>query len=446
MRNVIWLALVLTMLSMLPATARAQQPPPVQNEALQRLVSEQARRLEALEARLAALQTEVKELRGLSGAAPAQPPAVVAGAQPVPEEEEKQLVDHATTGQAQPDADQHGPASDLPSAGPIDAYGSLRIASAVDTDGTSEIRNNGSRLGLRGEKSFGGEITAFARVEVGVNLVNNDRFILETGDPGNAIGQGNQAVASRLGFIGLGTRYGNVSWGKQWSAYYDVAEFTDQFQIFSGSAAGAYPAGTDGGIAGTGRAERAFQYRESKGVVSVALQVQNRATSPNDRNWLDTWSASVVVGRGQGFSVGAGYNEVRDGVANPNPNQSQLGDKAGIFGARYRSGGWYGAVAFALSENHEVDDRGRRFDGKGLELALVRDFNDRWWIEFGFNNLQPDSDHPGDYRVRFGVSNVVYRFGEASRFFAGVKIEDSRTSDGAKRPKSVFAGGLRYNF
>jgi outer membrane protein N len=443
MRKIVWLVLAVVML---PGTARAQQPPAVQSEALQRLVNEQARRLEALEARLAALQTEVKELRGLSGAAPARPPAVAAGAQPVPEDEEEQPVDHPTTGQAKPDVDQHGPASDLPSAGPIDAYGSLRIASAVNTDGTGEIRNNGSRLGLRGEKLFGGEFTAFARVEVGVNLVNNDRAILETGDPGNAIGQGNQAFTSRLGFLGLGTPYGNVSWGKQWSAYYDVAEFTDQFQIFSGSAAGAYPAGTDGGIAGTGRAERAFQYRESKGLFSVALQAQSRNTSPNDRGWADTWGASVIVGNHEGFSVGAGYNEVRDGVENPNPNQSQLGDKAAVFGARYRYAGWYGAVTFALTEQHEVDDLGRRFDGKGWELAFIRDFTDRLWLEVGFNNLEPDSDHPGDYRVRFGVSNIIYRFGEASRFFGGVKIEGSRTSAGEKRPKTVFAGGLRYNF
>jgi predicted porin len=342
--------------------------------------------------------------------------------------------------------DPKAPEADLPTAGPIQAYGSLRLASVVNTDGVGDIRNNSSRVGLRGEKQLGGSLTAFARLELGVNLVNNDRTIIETGEPGTPIGQGSQAFFSRLGFIGLGTPVGNVSWGKQWSPYYDVAEFTDQGQLFSGLASGAFGAGTDGGLAGTGRAERSVQYRERFGPVGVGLQVQNRATSPNDRNWLDTWGGSVVVGRAQGLSAAAGYNEVRDGVETPNPNQAQRGDKAGVFGARYRRGGWYGGVLVSILKQHEVDDLGRRYDGKGVEAAFVRDVTDRTWVEVIFNNLQPDADHPGDFRLRFLATTVVHQFGVASRVFAGVKFDGGRTSDGSSRPAAVFAGGLRYNF
>ncbi len=434
----IWIALMVTLL---PATARAQQPP-APTDALQRLVTDQERRLEILEAQVAALQATIQELRSQAGLAP--PPGVPADAPQAADE--APAAAHAVGGDAPEQIDQHAPEADLPAARPIGAYGSLRLASVVNTDGVSDIRNNSSRLGLRGEKALGQGLTAFARLELGVNLVNNDRIILETGDPGAPIGQGSQAFTSRLGFIGLATRLGSVSWGKQWSPYYDVAEFTDQFQLFSGAANGAFGAGTDGGLAGTGRAERAAQYRERFGPVSIGLQVQNRATSPNDRSWLDTWGGAVVVGEREGFAAGVAYNQVRDGVANPNPNQTQLGDEAALFGARYRSGGWYGGVTFSILTQHEVDDLGRRFDGKGLEVALVRDVTDRVWVEFGFNNLQPDSDHPGDFRVRFGVSNLVYQFGDASRVFAGVKYDAGRTSSGTPRPRAVFAGGLRYNF
>ncbi len=72
MSRFIWFVLAL---AMLPAMARAQQAPGApagaQNEALQRLVTEQARRLEALEARLTALQAEVKDLRSQTGLPPA---------------------------------------------------------------------------------------------------------------------------------------------------------------------------------------------------------------------------------------------------------------------------------------------------------------------------------------------------------------------------------------
>jgi predicted porin len=435
-------------LAVIPATARAQQAPVqpgAQNEALQRLVTEQTRRLEALEARLAALQAEVKDLRSQSGLPAA--PAAVAGVAPVIDPQEQPPVEHAVGGaDPLPDADQHAPEADLPTARPISAYGSLRLASVVNTDGVSDIRNNSSRIGLRGEKALGGSLTAFARLELGVNLVNNDRSIIETGEPGAPIGQGSQAFFSRLGYIGLGTPIGNVSWGKQWSPYYDIAAFTDQGQLFSGLASGAFNAGTDGGLAGTGRAERSFQYRETFGLVSVGMQVQNRATSPNDRSWLDTWGGSVVVGEAQGFAAGASYNDVRDGVENPNPNQTQLGDKAGLFGARYRSGSWYGGVIVSILKQHEVDDLGRRYDGTGVEAAFVFDFTDRTWLEMIFNNLQPDSDHPGDFRLRFLATNVVHQFGGASRVFAGVKFDGGKNSDGSSRPAAVFAGGLRYNF
>jgi len=195
-----------------------------------------------------------------------------------------------------------------------------------------------------------------------------------------------------------------------------------------------------------GRAERAAQYRQRFGKVSIGLQVQNRATSPNDHSWADTWGGAIVVGEREGFAVGAAYNQVRDGVVDPTPNQAQAGDEAAIFGVRYRSAGWYGGLTFSILNQHEVDDLGRRFDAKGLEVALIRDVTQRLWLEFGYNMLQPDSDHPGDFRVRFGVANVVYQFGTASRVFAGVKFDAGRTSDGTPRPRAVFGGGLRYDF
>jgi predicted porin len=436
--RVIWIAL---MVSFLSATALAQQPPAAPTDTLQRLVTDQQRRLEALEAQLTAMQATIQELRSKAWLPPPGVPAAAVQAQ-----DDAPAVAHAVTGGTAATEDPHAPEADLPTAQPIDAYGSLRVASVVNTDGVSDIRNNSSRVGLRGQKALGRGLTAFARLELGVNLVNNDRTILETGEPGAPIGQGSQAFFSRLGFVGITTPAGSVSWGKQWSPYYDVAEFTDQFQLFSGLASGAFGAGTDGGLAGTGRAERAVQYRERFGLVAVALQVQNRATSPNDRSWLDTWGGSVVVGQREGFGAGATYNAVRDGVADPNPNQAQEGDEAALFGARYRKGGWYGAVTFSVLTQHEIDDLGRRYDGKGFEVALVRDLTDKVWLELGYNNLQPDSDHPGDFRLRFGVTNVVYQFGEASRVFAGVKFDGGRASDGTARPAAIFAGGLRYNF
>jgi predicted porin len=441
MKMLVSLVLVLSYASF-PIAARAQEAPDSEAQtALVRLLSDQHKRIEALEARLAELQQQIRALGVDHAVGTGQP-----GANALTEADQQPPFEHAAGGRPPEEVDPEGPAGDLPRARPIDAYGSLRAVAAWDARGRREVRNNGTRLGLRGEKELVRQISAFARLELGVNMVANDRVIIQSGDPGAPIGQGSQAIASRLGFVGLATPVGNLSWGKQWSAYYDVAEFTDQFQVFSGVAGGAWAAGTDGGIAGTGRAERAFQYREARGPLSVALQVQSRSSSPNDRSWADAWGASVIVDADYGISIGAAYNEVRDGVAMPSPNEPQLGDEAALFGLRYRNDQWYAAGTYSILKQHEVDDLGRRFDGTGMELAVRRSVTDRIWLEAGYNDLQPDSDHPGDYRVRLGVGNIVYRFGDASRVFFGVKVEGSRRSDRTRLAEHAVVAGLNYTF
>jgi predicted porin len=426
-----------------PNVARAQDPRDAQQEAaLVQLINEQLKRIQALEARLAELQQQVKVLSAQQPVGSVQPAGVV----PAPDPDEEQAFEHATGGSPPEDPDPESPAGDLPRALPIDAYGSLRVAAAWDTQGHREIRNNATRLGLRGDKTLIGPLTAFARVEVGVNLVANDRVIIQGGDPGTPIGQGSQAITSRLGFVGLETPIGNFSWGKQWAGYYDVAEFTDQFPLFSGSATGAFAAGTDGGLSGTGRAERAFLYRVAKGPVSAAAQMQSRSSSPNDRTLADAWGVSAVVQAESGLGVAAAFNQVRDGVATPTPNEPQLGDEAAIFGLRYRHDRWYAAGTYSILTQHEVDDLGRRFDGNGFELAVRYYFTDRISLDGGYNDLQPDSNHPGDYRLRFGTSNLIYRFGEGSRVFFSVKVEGSRRSDGTNLADHAIATGLNYTF
>src|SRR5262245_2574598 len=235
-----------------PISVRAQESA-TQQTALQQRVNDQLRRIEALEAALAQLQQEVTALKSVA--------QQTASAQTAPEEEQlEEPFNHAFDGEPPMDPDPKSPAGDLPRAKAIDSYGSLRAVIAKDTGGHTEVQNNSSRLGLRGDKELFHRITAFGRYEVGMNLVANDRAILLVdGDVGTPIGQGSQAIFTRLGFVGVGTPIGNFSWGKQWSPYYDVAEFADQLVVFSGFASGAFGAGTDGGIAGTGRAERAFQ-------------------------------------------------------------------------------------------------------------------------------------------------------------------------------------------
>ncbi len=448
MRTIVCVAL---MLALLPAAARSQTAQGPQEEALKRLLEDQARRMEVLERRLATLETELETLRALGRGTPPNPTTTVPQ-EVVPNEpaDEEALPppfpdEHAVDGQPPYDPNPAAPAGDLPRALVVDFYGSLRGVFLVNENGFSQIRNGFSRLGLRGEKLFAPGVNVFARYEAGINIVDNDPILLN-GDPGTPIGQGGLPLYTRLGFVGVQAGFGQVSWGRQWSAYYDVAEFTDQFQLFGAAASGAYAAGTDGGIVGTARSERTLLYRKTIGWFSGAAQMQMRATSPNDRRLADTWGASIILGKPVGFGVGVGFNQVRDGVVNPNPNQAQLGDEAAIVGGRWRNDDWYVGTTYSILTHHEIDDLRRRFSGNGFELALRRTFGRRFWIEGGFNDLSPNSDHEGDFRVRTWLSDVVYQFGVASRLYIGGLINDSRNSDNRRPQSSAFYTGLNYTF
>ena len=100
------LVMTLALSSGAAVAGQAADPP----DALLALVEGQARRIEALEARLAALQQEVAQLR--------QPPVTPAVAPPVapavPADDDREaksdLVDHAVAGEAPEDAMPEGPA------------------------------------------------------------------------------------------------------------------------------------------------------------------------------------------------------------------------------------------------------------------------------------------------------------------------------------------------
>src|SRR5262245_16462379 len=163
MRRLAAVTLVLHVLA--PRAARAQTSAAAQ-QPLQQVVNEQLRRIEALEAQLLKLQQEVNAIRGL---VPSVSPPVDNAHEP------KEPFVHAFDGEPPTDPDSASPNVDLPRALNIDSYGSLRAMALWDVKGHSEISNNSSRLGIRGEKELWGPFLAFARYETGINLVANDR-------------------------------------------------------------------------------------------------------------------------------------------------------------------------------------------------------------------------------------------------------------------------------
>ena len=326
------------------------------------------------------------------------------------------------------------------------AYGSLRGRGFVNGEGEATLDDSTSRVGVRGQLDVSKTYQFFGRFEVGTNLVGDITRFLTGGDPGTEEGAENNALPLRLAFVGFDGPQGRVSFGKQWSTYYDVAVFTDQAPFFGGTASGTYAAGTDGGISGTGRPNQALQYRFAISRFKFGVQTQIRNITDNDRAFADTWGVSTNYQFDEGVTLGAAFNQVRDGVEEPESEESKLGDQALILGARWQDERNYYAFNFTDFRNHEKDDRGRFFSGQGLEIFADHKLTERIAIGGTYNYQEPEASHPGRYKLEFLSVGGGYTLGDSWRFYLIYKFEKSRASDGTRLGRNTLGAAVFYNF
>lgn len=335
-------------------------------------------------------------------------------------------------------------------------YGSYRITYGMNTDGYFGISDNASRFGVRAEMPLNTSIglDIFALVEFGTNLVDKDDIIVFRTDPGAEFTQEGNAIYSRLGLIGISTKYFDFSVGKQWSVYYDVSSFTDQFYAFGADGSGTFNLNSDGGISGTGRANRVFMLRSVLwGPLKFGIQAQTRDITDNHKTFADTWGGSLLWDQEKGLSFGLAFNIVRDGVENPLFNQPKKNDKAFIAALQYKKKKFHMAFSVSKFTNHEKldinDTISYYFSGTGLELFIGYDFtqNRNWRIATGFNYLQPEKGTlAGSYRLQYYIVELSYNFSKSSYIFTTAKINNSSEISGIIDTTSIFAMGLRFSF
>lgn len=338
----------------------------------------------------------------------------------------------------------------------INAYGSYRINFGANTDGYFGMSDNASRFGIEGRIPVSERhgLEMFAVVELGTNLVDRDEIIVFRTDPGAEFTEEGNAVFSRLGFVGISGHYFDFSVGKQWSVYYDVAEFTDQFFAFGGEAAAAFNLGSDGGISGTGRANRLFLIRAKNiGPFNLGVQAQVRNLTSNNKSFADTYGASLRYEPNFGLMVGLSFNVVQDGIEDPKFNQPKKGDMAVIGAVGYINESFHVACSFSRFHNHEKlalnDSVDCYFSGYGMELFVGYSFSKdrKWRVATGFNYMQPD-DAPevGDYRLLYFIGELSYTFAKGSNVFTTVKFNRGSDRLGYIDSTSIIGMGFRFSF
>lgn len=326
-------------------------------------------------------------------------------------------------------------------------YGSLRFKGGISFNGETGIHDAASRMGIKGALPISPGIDAIMHLEVGVGLVGNKTTIRFSGDPGGATGEVDNIFTSRLGYAGIKTKFGQFTWGKQWSVYSDIGGWTDNFNAFGADASGTYSARTDGSASGSGRPSNCFQYRLYLDFMEVGIQAQNRNLTDSNQAFADTYGASLVLKTNFGLKFGAAYDKVRDGISNPDAGKPKFGDEAWVAGAFYYSARITATFTGCRFMNHEIDDLRNYFSGYGLELYSEFRFPKKWSVYGGFNYLQPEDGSPaGEFRIQYLDIGSAYRFGRTSKVFIEIRLDDSRNHDGSIPDLSTVGFGMFYEF
>jgi predicted porin len=332
----------------------------------------------------------------------------------------------------------------------LEFYGSARLRVEA-AGGEVRIRDNRSRVGLAGAKFVTDNFELFTRVEVGVDIGGtvDEQFIPKDGTPNGD----DTNLFSRIGLIGFGTKYGAVSFGKQWSVYYDVSSYTDRFAVFGGSASGTYNAGTDGGGSGTGRADGAGKYRLRREAVTFGAQVQNQAEIPL------TGGIDYDVGYGLsltrewpfGLEAGGAYNRATiDNLTADLRAFGLTGDtEAAVAGLKYSQGPLYLATTFSWQKNLEATDQDLFIDATGWEFYGRYNIKERWRVVGGTNTLDPDRSDPdvGQFDIRSAIFGTQFLYGDIRNgdvVYFEAQIQNGHNFNGSRRD-NVYTVGFRYS-
>jgi len=432
--------------------------------ALRQLVESQNRLLTEQSAQLNSLTRRVAELEGDTGESEATSGGLVAlETGPVPPQERPRTSERTEANDAEEIGRQQKQnlrtgkeavivEDAIALSDTMDIYGSMRIFAETGGDDTA-LNDGSSRLGLRAAGELKNGRTVFGRIEWKTNLVdNNSAFVIGDGTSGGITVRSedsDDALSTRLGYLGIRfENIGEMTFGKQWSVYYDVAGWTDIFNVYGGSALSVYAAGTDGGSLGSGRADNAIIWRNARGKFSYGLQTQLRATDDGDD--YESLGGSLIFAPNDSWEIGAAFvgNRIEGSF------EDIAGDddsSVATVGVQYHNAPWKAAFSIATWDNHEAiffADDTLIYDGDGAELYVEYGYSDRWHFYGGFNYTDPDIDDPrvdSDFGIEQLLLGASVFATEASFAYIEALLSNGKDVNG-ERTDSVLSTGFRFDF
>ncbi|QFU22178.1 porin [Shewanella eurypsychrophilus] len=354
----------------------------------------------------------------------------------------------------------------------INMMGWLGFAALNDGSDTAVV-DNFSRIGFRFDRQEKNGWRSFAHTEWGINMVTSDDSLTYEGGQLGAE-KSSDFLFNRLGYVGLAhDKWGSLTFGKQWGAYYDVAYTTDVLNVFTGYSVGAYTFG-DGGLTGAGRADSSFIYRNSFGGLDIALQYaakQNGDVALFDKEGMalddgsnisfDTsYGASLTYHFTDKFKVLAGFNRgdfegSLAGVEVDDTNEiigvgAQYGSFYQYAPNREADGLYVGVNAHQSKQNELV--AGQLYDSTGAEFLVAYQYENGFVPSFLLSYQDLDTDEStaikGQWTRQFAVLGLHYRYSNDTVMFAEAKLDFSEMDDKSFEAlqDNSYAIGIRYFF
>ncbi len=343
--------------------------------------------------------------------------------------------------------------------GMFNPYGSIRNIVGIDNN-AAEVQDDASRVGIN-FNTFG-PIKVFATAEWGVDLVQSETTFNAGATTAQGFGVINQETnpvfGARLGFIGVDFgKFGRLSFGKQYSTHYDVTDYTtDRFNVFGGVSTATYPAGTDGGQSGTGRADQTILYHlKFAKIFDFGAQGQLRTGATYQAFNGFGFSLQATVFRG--VKIGGAYNKT---YFNPEFRQAVFGGGNTDYWALGGKGDWrnleWGAVwvqqnngdiAFVPNPAGGPEPVAVGFSANGIELYSKLKFG-RFAAIFGFEDYIPRHLNPlinSNFKTRYAILGAEWHFSKSGYTFFETALGDSKNAEGMNVSNEA-AIGFRYDF